>query len=501
MSLVSCRGDYAASTGGADVLASGRTLSHFSAFQIDPRSEDSAGPQFVAAADLNDDGLMDLVSAWNQSQPVQIHLQRRGRAGTPSFETITLAGSIPAVAVAGLAVTDGAADFDSDGHADIAVLLKETLLPGPQCLDSELPPEGLSGQIIIYLGPTDPEQVNQALAWEEVAIGASFLQGSGDASGAPEDGGYTAMAVGDIDADGDMDVVASWNSDCGDGGSADVVLFTNGGAAAVRDGTWTAARIPDSFPKGTVIKDVALGDIDRDGDLDVVATFPTAPTMNIRWYRNPAVDLLDDFHISDGSWQTGMIAQIQTGADLITLVDVDREGILNSQGEIEFPLDVLMRSTEGKLIQWLRGPVGPTTAPVRSIPWQVYTLAEFPERTPQAIAVGDLDFDGQIEAVVSAQGGLAWFNAGSSPYDQWTETLIIDEGSQTGAAATPSTTDAGAAQQDQDNAGETTMNTILVVDLDGDGANDLVVPFDRSGLSGLTDDALIWLRNTKLPPA
>src|SRR3989304_4236558 len=98
-----CRGRYGTSDGGGtgdDFLATGRTLSFFSAVQVDPQSEDSAGPQFVVAEDLNDDGLMDLVSAWNQSQPAQIHLQRRNGDNEISFETLTLAGNVPVVAVA-----------------------------------------------------------------------------------------------------------------------------------------------------------------------------------------------------------------------------------------------------------------------------------------------------------------------------------------------------------------------------------------------------------------
>ena len=482
-----CRVDYSnLGTAGDDFLATGRTLSSFTAIQVDPQSEDSAGPQFVVAEDLNNDGLLDLVSAWNQSQPVQVHLQGRTELGGISFETITLAGSIPAVAVAGLAV----ADFDQDGRPDIGVLLKETLLAGPECIDSQLPGSGLSGLILLYLGPADPTQANQALAWEEVEVGASFLQGTGDAGGSPEVGGYTSMAVGDIDLDLDMDIVVAWNSSCGEEGSRDVVLFTNGGGSAVRDRSWVASRIPDAFPKGESIKDVALGDLDGDGDLDVVATFPTAPAMNVRWYRNPTVDQPDPFHVSDGAWQVGTIGQIATGADVVRLADIDLDGLL----------DVVVRSTGGSVIQWLRGPAGPTTAPVRSIPWQVFTLAEFTERVPEALAIDDLNFDGQSEVIASAQGGLIWFDStgAETVYDQWRETLIVDDVAPGVPADSPATTDPNV--EPEEIAGGTFMNSILAVDLDGDGAQDLVVTLDRSGLSGLTNDALVWFRNTRRPP-
>ena len=65
--FVGCGGGFSHLPGGGNFLETGRTLSFFTAVQIDPRSEDSAGPQFVVADDVNGDGLTDLVSVWNQS--------------------------------------------------------------------------------------------------------------------------------------------------------------------------------------------------------------------------------------------------------------------------------------------------------------------------------------------------------------------------------------------------------------------------------------------------
>jgi hypothetical protein len=476
-----------------DFLDTGRTLSDFVAIQVDPRSEDSAGPQFSAAGDVNGDGLMDVVSAWNQSQPLQLHLQRRSTTGAISFETVNLAGNIPVVKVAGLAI----ADFNRDERLDIAVLVKHSLLPGASCLSGDPPEDGLAGVIVLYLGPADGRLANQSLAWEEVTIGTSFLNGLGSAEGPPEEGGYTSMAVGDVNADGNMDVVAAWNGACGDN---NVLLFTNQGPGQVGDGTWRIDALPEAIDNQT-IKDVALADIDGDGDLDVIMTRPPARSMNIRWLRNPTLDTVDDFHISNGEWQVGTVGQIDTGADLIRLGDVDRDGIV----------DVVVRSRTGGLIQWLKGPAGATTLPVRNIPWQVYTLAEFTERTPDALALGDLDGDGRIEVVVSAAGGIVRFDAGSGArvYDLWNETLIIDElpgpvSAQTTPptttpppdpnappGATPAPTPTPTATPD----GATVINSIIVVDVDGDGANDLIAPLDRTSLSGLTNDALVWFRN------
>jgi len=472
-------------SGGGDFLATGRTLSFFRAVQVDPRSEDTAGPQFVVAEDLDGDGVQDLVSAWNQSQPVQVHLQRRRESGAISFETVTLAGNVPVVSVAGLAV----ADFDRDQHLDIAVLVKDSALASPGCLDDEVAAEGLGGVVLLYFGPSDSSQTNQALAWQEIQVGTSFLQGTGDGESGPEIGGFTSLGVGDVDLDGGMDLVVAWNSACG-GGTAGVVVFTNMGPGPVRDGTWQAQAIADPFPKGSAVKSVGLGDLDRDGDLDIVATIPDAAAMNVRWFRNPAVDLPDDVHFSDGTWQAGAVGQVATGADVVQLGDMDRDGIV----------DVVVRSTNGALIQWFKGPQTPTTAPLRSIPWQVYTLAEFQDRIPEAISLGDLTGDGRLEVLGAAEGGLIWFDSGGAAtvFDQWKANLIIDDRASGEADRDPVTTDPNVSPADV--AGETKINAILVTDLDGDGANDVVATLDRSGLSGLTNDALVWLRNTRRSP-
>ena len=476
--FMGCSTDYSSFGLGDGFLDSGVTRSFFKAIQIDPRSEDSAGPQFIEAADLNGDGLVDLVSVWSQSQPVQIHLQSRSGT-TINFETVTLAGSIGVMNVAGLAVND----YDLDGRADIAVLVKESLTDGAACLDSEQPSAGLNGLVLLFLGPANSTQANQALAWEEVPVSAAFLQGAGSADGLPEEGGFTSMKTGDIDLDGDIDIVVAWNSSCSEG-IQDAVVFENNGSGAVRDGTWTGTRIPDDNPKGSAIKDIALADVDLDGDLDIIATFPDAPTMNVRWYRNPTVDVPDDFHFSDNGWQTGFIGQVATGADMLRTGDIDGDG----------RLDVVVRSTAGSVIQWFRGPEGATTAPLRSIPWQIYTLAEFSDRTPLAISLGDLNDDGQLELIVSADGAVAWFDAtaSGSVYNQWIENVIVDESSP---GESPSTTDPNVAPDDV--AGGTVIQSIAVIDLDGDGENDVLATLDRDGLSGLTNDALTWFRNTR----
>lgn len=497
--FLGCRSDFGGGNGGGggggggssdDFLSTGRTSSFFTAVQVDPQSEDTAGPQFVTSADIDDDGLMDLVSAWNQSQPIQIHFQRNSN-GNRSFETVTLAGNTPVVRVAGLDV----GDFDGDGAIDIAVLVKEAGLnnAGITCFGG-IPGEGYHGLIIVYFAPADSSQVEQALAWQETPVESSRVLGTkiDQVAGSPEEEGYTSLAVGDLDNDGDLDLAAALNDAC-TAIDPKVLTFTNAGVGAVRDGTWAAVALPDPFDKSprladdlgifppARIKQIALGDVDNDGDLDVFATYPEAVSMNIRWYRNPSIDIPDDYHFTSSDWRVGTVGQIAPNvepfpgpfedlgaADAITVGDVDGDDLI----------DVVVRSTGGKVIQWLKGPgFEATTDPVRAIPWRVYTLAEFSERTPEGISVGDVDMDGQLDVIAAAGGGFAFFDGSGSVFNQWSERLIVDD--------VPA-----------DGEGVTFVNSIHVVDLDNDGYNDIVATFDRSGGSGLSNDALVWFRST-----
>lgn len=588
-------------------LPSEETRSFFTAFQIDPVEEDSAGPKFVVAGDVDQDGLTDLVSAWNQSQPIQLHLQRRDPAGNISFRSITLAGTTPIAVVAGLEL----GFINDDAFPDVVVLVKAsglaTFCPASQKDGDPSDLGSLDGQIIVLFNPGNPGLIADGDEWTEMALVNPFVsnrnstghehfpgnpfKGIEESRTKPEWSGFTALAVADIDGlPGDEIVVALNPAPCETFNQTPPIntvdIWVNPrshGDPADDPASWGVdTGMPFNLPGGAPItvmtdapqvKDIALYDIDGDGDLDIVATYTNALSLNVRWARNPLVphnaggpggaaevasgfvpgidvceggsnsggdcDSHDDcpditctngvcsnggfgcttdtdcatkpigtcvfgrwYFFADG-WQIRPIGQIDTAADILSLGDVDSDGFT----------DVAVRSTNGGIIQWFRRPnfqslppEFPPNDPVpdrTDFPWTVYTLTEFTDQEPQAIALGDVTGDGQVELLAAVGGGVFWFDAtqGTSVYDPWVSNTIIQENPQSGSGGgatdgtttTPGGTGVGVTQVDT----STYINALLIVDLDADGKNDVVGTLDRRSGSGLSDDRLVWYRNTR----
>ena len=479
---------------GNGFLETGETRSSFQAIQIDPRAEDSAGPQFAAVGDFNNDGMVDIVSGWNESQPVQIHLQQETDDGDIAFATLPVGGTTPVARAAGLKV----ADLDQDGFDDIVVLVKDTGLIA-QCdlsrEDCDITENGgyidgaLAGAIVVFFNPQDV----LAEPWLGITLTQSMLAGT-DEGALPEEGGYTGLDVGDIDGTNGPDIVVALNSAEGLTLDADpppntISLYPNpGGGTARNPEGWSRLIIHADRPAVSACR---ITDVDEDGDNDVVATYPPAMNANVRWLPNP-LSLGPDGNVYDYWPPHAPIGQVATSANVLDVGDIDGDGLE----------DVLVRSTDGKIVQWFKKPASPSQTFIRN-PWQVYSLAEFTSRAPGAIALGDLTGDGELNAVVSAEGAVAWFarfgQSDNDVYDLWQENLIIDD------TPTDATTDIGTAglltlltdpHADPEALTGTFINALLVTDVDGDGFNDIIATLDRGALSGLSNDALALFRNT-----
>ncbi len=512
------------------------TESFFAARSIDPFSEDSAGPKFVTWNYIDDDQFPDLVTVWNQSQVVQIQLQRRefvpdqdegqvvpctidddceGRricAGNlcgkieVSFESVQIDGNSPIAIMAGVEL----ADMDRDGQIDIVLLVKHNGSL-PQCPgNGSILDDAFVGEIVILFSPTGGD-VTFGANWEQVRLPASIFGadlssdllppdtdlsdaeallffdelddnfpgipfGEGRAIDLPENGGMTSLAVGDVTGDGFPDILLTSNvpePPCHNG-IQEVELYPNPGATARNGSDWTQFVLSEGLP---LLKDIVLEDIDDDGDLDVFVTRVDAVSLNVHWLENPRPVQT----AASSFWRRRAVGQIDGGSDIMIVGDVDQDGFE----------DVVVRSNGGRIIQWFRHP-SPTdelnVTNVRAgIPWSVYTLFELVERTPVGIALGDINFDGQPEVLLAADGSVFWLDSSTAPtvFDAWSNNLIVDDAQLE--------TSLFAAQ------GPAFINDLLVFDVDCDGANDVIATIDRRDLSGLSTDVVVWFRNILLP--
>ncbi len=405
---------------------------------VDPVLEATAGAKVMKAADMDGDGLLDLVSGSNENQPIQLHM--RNTSGL-TFETFSISGGGPIASMIDLEIVD----LDGDGNLDIAVLVRDTGFVPVQ-------DASIRGAVVLLFAPDDP---TDQLAWTEVTITATFnLPG--------EDIGFAAFAVADFTGDGRADIMLGSNEI----EETDVIrLYQNPGGANARDGgAWTEAGLPVTFDVN-LIQDLAAGDMDGDGDLDVVATFPTAKTFNVRWLVNPLQESGVDAAMA-GNWTRRIVGQQSEvdpenqGGDFIAVGDIDEDG----------NLDVAVAHGTLKLVQWFENP-GPGFIEQQTFPWRVFNMAQLIEGVEMTqIQLIDMDLDGSLDLFATASGQMVGFERGSELRDFWNGFTIL---------ATNPIADIGVCG---------------FADINGDGLLDILAPFDREGL--VQDQFLLFLRSS-----
>ena len=112
-------------------------------------------------------------------------------------------------------------------------------------------------------------------------------------------GTYISYAdAGDVDMDGDMDIVAT--NGCGPGsggGGGDVVLFRNDGI------TWTPVMLYNSTDNNHKAMRIYLTDFDNDGWLDILTSYwPVLVFQNSGGTFGTPLYFGGSYHNSDGSW-------------------------------------------------------------------------------------------------------------------------------------------------------------------------------------------------------
>jgi len=239
----------------------------------------------IAAADFDNDGWTDIVTGSYYTQNHQINVFENDGTPFDSIWTMTEAG-LSYCTAASLAV----ADFDNDGWTDIAVgTLKDNssaslnkkikvfendgtpfdgLFTAHDVADADDVVNGIVAADLDNDGWPDLATASGALATNEVMVwendGAPW-DGWGASNGIGSTGVNTyGIAAGDADNDGRIDLVtgSAYQS-----GEDEVIIWRNSDSTPFVD-AWTKNGVGDST---TDVTSVAFGDLDGDGDLDVMS--------------------------------------------------------------------------------------------------------------------------------------------------------------------------------------------------------------------------------------
>jgi hypothetical protein len=374
----------------------------------------------LAAADLNHDGYAEVVSVTDTGEDNEVIVWENDADATFdwSFTQVDVGAetqTVEAVAVA---------DFDEDGDVDLAIgrasdgstgyevtLWQNVLVHRSMPFGSPGTGAGAStdnvnsveigdldgdGDPDIFSGSQSGEDY-ELIVWQNDGTPFSGSWTSNDAGTTP--GTTNAVALGDLDNDGDLDAAAGSVATTG----SELFVLENDGAPF--SGLWTSNAVTDT----DTIHDLVFADLDGDGYLDVVSGGKQRDAGVVAW-RNDTTPF-------SGSWDS-----ISVGEDDTDTVRGVAVGDLNADGHP----DIVAASIQGfttTVIAWQND------GTPFSGSWVSNTLAVTGD-IMNATVLGDLDGDGDLdlatESMAGSQAGLyIWENDGT-PFDGvWTTSVLV----------------------------------------------------------------------------
>ena len=418
--------------------------------------------------DFNGDGKIDPVVSYGGTEGVFQIMLSRGAKGVVDYISLTLDSGLDIRDLSDVAV----GDIDGDGALDVVGSSSGAIWYFHH-------PSGLATTELRAWGNPDPvdelrERIDASLQNANDPnqnITAIIAQAAGPFVNVDDyiittENLFTNVEIGDMDNDGDNDIVSTRKFKINmtprpDSGvvpilivDGDVIVFLNPGFAETGR-NWTKLSVGRHERQTRLDRDGATGlqivDLDQDGDLDLVTTARDDNNVQVAWFENPNPPLN-----AGDAWTQWRIGSLRDARG-VTVADLTRDG----------RLDVV--AAGGEQMQMLLFEQ-PSTGPKRSYDWDTNVIVTFESYEPRDIVALDIDRDSRLELVVGGtDGALRFFESGANPRNEWIGNVIV-------------TFDA--AQE---------VSRLGYGDLDGDGDVDLVASLDAAG--EVVDSRTVWIRN------
>ncbi|MFG0251394.1 MAG: FG-GAP repeat domain-containing protein [Phycisphaerales bacterium JB038] len=340
-----------------------------------------AGPTVTVTADLNGDGVLDVAVCSRTHEKLAVHLGD-GDGTLPWTHLYDLVGEPVALAVADVDVdgdTDLVAACEHDREAAVLLNNGDGSFAEPVRYACGDKPSCVVLADLSGNGAPDIVVTNPANFAHTMTVLLNDGSGTyGEPTSYPA--GYLPQSAvaGDLDGDGDVDVVVVSSA------SDDLTIFRNTG-----DGLFESAG---NYPLGDTPYAIKAGDLDADQDVDlVVADLADLAGADVTVLLNQG----------DATFVAGARFDVGESSVLLELVDFDGDG----------HLDLLAASPDENSLSLLPG-VGDGSF----LPRLIYPTVRY----PSGLATGDVDADGRLDVVLSG-----W----------WREALLVLRGKEGGQLA------------------------------------------------------------------
>ena len=364
-------------------------------------------PISVAVADVNGDGKPDLIVPNYVSRTVSVLLGNGDGTFAPQQAFATGSGSI-SVAVA---------DFNHDGKLDLAVANRQwnsvSLLLGngngtfqPQVTYATgSTPDWIAAADVNVDGSPDIVVANQA------GNSVGVLLGNGDGTFLPQQtfaagDAPVSIAVADVNGDGSPDVIVTdYNA------NAAAVLLGNG------DGTFQAIK---TFATGMAPVAVAVADLNRDGRLDLAVTNYSGSVSVLIGDVPPHVVSINRTSPTGSITSASTVSYTVTFSEPVTGVDAGDFALalngVTANAPIVTPVSgsvytVTISGISGSGALGLNLADNGTIRDAAGNPLQAGGVSFQPQQTyvtfdnPVSVAAADMNLDGQLDLVVGVEGG------------------------------------------------------------------------------------------------